>query len=1103
MPAATLTTIVALLGPVAIGDRDAGPSALTPVPGLLARRLLASLATAAGRTRSAQHLIDDVWGDDAPRSPTSALHTQISRLRALLGSGHIEASGAGYRLAGVTTDLAVVVDLAESDDPADLDRAIDWWRGAPGDDLGDGDLADDVRRRADQVRTTLDRRRVTVALARGDHATARSVAESLCQADPLDETAHLDLMRALAAEGRLPDALAVFARLRRALSGELGVDPGAAITAFHAELLNRDGAAPIDATPPATPRRVPAVGLRADTTALVGRDDDVAAILRLVDAHRLVTVQGPGGVGKTRIAQRLGRELSDAGRPVYFVALASVRDDEDVLAAIASTLGVGEVDLGTGARPRIPVGDLEDRLADELRGNDAVVILDNCEQVIDGAAHVVGGLLAGVPDLSVIATSRSPLLLPSEQIYLLPVLDVSENGSAVRLFLDRATAVRPDAVLPRATVAELCRHLDGLPLAIELAAARIRTMTVEEISNRLAERFALLRGADRNAPDRHRTLFAVIEWSWDLLDPAAQDAVRRLCRFPAGFTRDAAGTVSGVEGEALDDTLAALVNQSLLTATESGGRMRYRMLEMVREFGEEMIGRSSTATDQATTLSDDIDRAMWRWARDFAAEVESRSEVAVDIDLFAAIGYEVDNLIWVLRRCVEVTEADPADAEATEAVDTTVTVMTVVSVYWIIRGLHGELSGWGERVLRVLPEPPADLDEIMTRRWQTAILASMAHLVIDRDLRGLAIGRTRLRRLRHPDRTYDDAAEFATACALARSRWGAIRYVVRATSSSNRQVRTMALSLRMNLRENFGQLEGALRDGSAVVDLTREHPNVWMSAMTNLGVGRIYGQRGDWDDAILRFRNGVVELAALHAGDDEMQARSLLVSALIAKNELNSAAAAFDELAGGWDGGADDPHGNPEVASGIVLMKAELCAARGDTGAGAYFRRAAELIVRGHPFPAQDPGAMMLVAGSVCGLCRVGEPDSATRYLELLADGFWSTFGDIGWHDQPQAGTMAMAAGRMLAATQRDSDGARLLALSIRLRPRRDYPSLYDTRRDIAELSGVSVAQWDSLMEASANTARRQVVEEILTVLAPYRSSRPPLTPGEIRRAMR
>lgn len=676
-PTTAQQTVIGLLGPVTVAGVE--------VPGVRARRLLVSLALAGGRARTADRLIGDVWGDTPPKSPHSALHTQISRLRPILGDGTVDGVGNGYRLQGLRTDLDLAHDALADGDTAAIDDAAALWRGTPGDDLGaDDELAQELRRRASALAAQLDDARGQRALAAGDYATARLLAEKRCAQDTLDESAHMLLMRALDGQGRRGEALAVFSRLRRELATELGVDPGPAATALNAELLRPSGS-PQPATPPH--RRGRATGLRAESTPLVGRDDDLRAIVAEVEAHRVVTVLGPGGVGKTRIANAVGNEFAAQGKSVFFVPLASVRVDDDVVAALATALGVGEVDISASGRPRLAVGELADRLADAVRGRPTLLILDNCEQVVDGAARIVADLVAAEPDLSVLTTSRSPLLIAAEQVYPLPVLRVDgADASAVELFMMRARSVRPTAELPADKVAVLCAHLDGLPLAIELAAARIRTMAVDEITARLVARFDLLRSADRTAPDRHRTLHAVIEWSWDLLDDSARTALRRMCRFPAGFSLAAAAQVLGSEGAELDDALDALVNQSMLQVTESAGRVRYRMLEMVREFGEEKLSGSADGEP------DDVDAAMARWARAYARDARERYDRSADRSLIVSMQDETENLVWVLR-CACETDGAPDSL-------TIVTVFPAVAAFWAMRGLHAEVRSWGAAARR-------------------------------------------------------------------------------------------------------------------------------------------------------------------------------------------------------------------------------------------------------------------------------------------------------------------------------------------------------------------------------------------------------------------
>lgn len=1094
------TTIIGLLGPVAVmvaaaPDRyqptSPADTDITVVSGLRAKRLLTSLALAGGRTRSADRLIDDVWGRNPPRSPGSALHTQISRLRPLVDPAAIEASGAGYRLVGCQTDLDIITDLARRDDALSLDVAA-WWRGAAGDDLGGdatGRLDQELAARAAEVADLIDRRGFAIGMRDRDFTAAATIAERRCRADPLDESAHLDLMTALSAAGRTAEAIVVYARLRRALVAELGTEPGAQIAALHEQLLSGTGGP--DPGQPAR-RHGRDSGLFSDTTELIGRDSDVAAIVALLTTHRVVTIQGPGGVGKTRVANRVGHLRVDAGDVVHYVPLAPVRNENDVVAAIASALGIGEAEITATGRPRLTVGDLTDRLLDAMRGRRALLILDNCEQVIDRCARLVGDLLASDPGVRVLVTSRSPLMLPVEQIYPLPILDVASGGAAAELFVARARSVRPGADLPADAVADLCRHLDGLPLAIELAAARLRTMTVDEIAARLTQRFALLRGADRSAPDRHRTLYAVIEWSWDLLDGEARTALRRLCRYPGGFTVAAAAHATGLDGVALDDALASVINQSLLEVTESVGCVRYRMLETVREFGEDKLAANPAE-------SDDVRLGMRDWARGVAGGAVATYGTGVDQNLIGEIAADVENLVWVLRNCVEQLDGThpvdthrvdtrPVDADALDCV---VRVFPVLAGFWLARGLHAEVMAWGTRLLRVLPTPPRVLDDTGLRAaWQATVLAAVAHQVMRRNLRALATGRYYLRILARPGQTYATPTDLLTACALAASPHAALRFIVRGARSLDPTVSTIALLVRMNLRENFGHLDAALGD-ALVLAARAESRDAWLSAMVQVSIGGIHGQQMRWQQALAHYRVGLDRLVRVGAYEEEMATRCYVVVTLIALGEFDDAATELATITDGWTPGDPDPQGGPELAAGMMLACAEYEFARGrHDAASALYGRSATVLRRDHPFAAGDPGVMMMMSVAAVGLMRSGAVDEAVVCLELLTDGVMQTYSTVGWHDSPQAGCMALAAGYVMTADEcTHADAVRLLMLSRRLGARRDYPGLAAVDRDMREIAGLTDAEWDNRFRSVAQLSRRQAVTAVQTILASRRTA--------------
>ncbi|MFE0751536.1 BTAD domain-containing putative transcriptional regulator [Gordonia sp. NPDC058843] len=1062
--------LIGVLGPIAVGSCPVGaesPDRLVDVPGLRARRLLVSLALADGRVRSADRLIDDVWADDPPRSPQSALHTQVSRLRKLLPEGALEGGENGYRLRDSRTDLDVVEKLLADGDRTAHDRARRWWRGVPGDDLGDGSpVVATLSARIRRIEDALDTAQLTAALTEGDFAAARSIAEQRCARDPFDEAAHTALMRALSGEGRAAEALAVFDRLRRRLSTELGMDPGAEVMAAHAEIL-------VAVPPPetSTHRHARAVGLRSATTELIGREADLDTVVGMLDTGRVVTVLGPGGVGKTRVATEIGHRLHADGVPIFFVSLASVRSDEGVIPAIAATLGVGESDLSATGRPRMTPGDLTARLEDVLREQGSVVILDNCEQIVDACARIVAELTAAVPGVRVLSTSRTPLAIAGEQVHPLPVLEAGDADSpAVRLFRARASAVRPDADLPADRVVELCRHLDGLPLAIELAAARIRTMTVEEIADRLGEKFALLRSPDRTTPDRHRTLYAVIEWSWELLDAAGRTALVQLCRFPGGFARSAAEAVTGTTRTVLDDILESLTNQSLLSVTEIDGLARFRMLEMVREFGETRMD-----ADRAVQ----VETAMNTWAREFVSAMRDRAENGDHLRGATGMALEADNLTWILRSACEAAVVTPSDG----LVAVLTTLFPALAYHWTVRGLHGETRAWGARVVSALPRPPTDPTDAERENWQVTAIVGAVHGMMTSDLRILATARFILRALHRAQLTFERASEFVSAVALASNPTRAYRIICRAAeAASDDEVRALALTLRSHLRENRGLVGPALQDSTASGRwLAGSRYASWFQGMRQTSTGSLYGQQGRYSEAAATYRAGIDLLAPLDAVEDVRQIRTVLALTLLADGLPDDARRELALVTGEWDLDTEDPQGNPEVTGPALLGVAELAFVDGapSTEVAAGFRRAARVMLREHPFGVADPAVLMVVCAAVAGLVRSGDVDAAWDLVPQMVKGLDDmTFGP-GWQDLPQAGTVASAFAVLWGADRpTDSGGRRLVELALSLPGRQDYPSLSWARRwALAQVGG------DHEVARHPKVPRHLAVEELQRLL--------------------
>ncbi|WP_405146932.1 winged helix-turn-helix domain-containing protein [Sphaerisporangium sp. NBC_01403] len=723
-----------ILGPLDV--RSPAGEALF-VGGPRPRALLMMLLLEAGRVVGVERLIDGQYGDAPPAGAANAVQAQVSRLRRNLPAGLIEFHGSGYRLAIDPEDVdahrferlaRVGRRLLVSGHPmaaaGPLREALALWRGPALADLSFG-RAQAARLEELRLSAAEDLVEAELALPQG---TQVAEVQRLVAAHPLRERFRGQLMRALHAAGRRAEALAVFAETRRLLAEELGADPSPELAEIHLAILRAE-------TPVPVPRR----GLAAQLTSFVGREPELARIDALRDA-RLITIIGSGGTGKTRLAV----EAAARGRrEVCFADLSPLDSPSADLSSLDSPPGGGDqvpqAVLGalglreTGFRPHA-TSDPVERLVSALAGQELLLVLDNCEHVITAAAVLARRLLGECPGLAVMATSREPLGIAGETLVPLSPLATPPPGSlasaapdypAVRLFADRAAAVRPDFEVRPGNVdavTRICAALDGLPLAIELAAARLRSFTVEEIATRLAEhgRFRLLSRGDRTAAARHQTLRAVVEWSWDLLTPDERALARRFAVFTGGASLAAVEAVC--EGEDAAGLLADLVDKSLV---ETDGD-RYRMLNTIQLFCAERLAEAGER--------ERLRAAHARHFLDLARRADPHLRRAEQLRWLARLSAEHDNLTAALRWSVR------NDAE------TALRLIAALAAYWWLSGRRGHAREAAAELLKEMAGPPEGLEE----EYVMCVAHAVPRALPEHWERAGAIMRSLDRPLRHP-----------------------------------------------------------------------------------------------------------------------------------------------------------------------------------------------------------------------------------------------------------------------------------------------------------------------------------------------------------------
>ncbi|MHA6626014.1 ATP-binding protein [Pseudonocardia sichuanensis] len=1005
-----------------------------PVAGERAQTLLAVLVRHGREGAGDECLAGELWGDVPPANPAKALQVVVSRTRSACAPEVVVRTARGYRL-GLPDDDVDVLRLAglvararaalvggdAAATRAHAQAALELAGGvAPR--AADGPLDEVLACAADhaaQARTLLG-----VALHRsGAHPAALPLLETAVARHPGDEELLAALLGSEAAVRGPGAGLARYESYRRDLVDRLGVEPGEPLRRVHAELLALD--------------RPVRDGLLFDTTSLLGRDADLAALRGLLRGGRVTSIVGAGGLGKTRLAHVLGRE---AVQPVVqFVELVGVTTGEDVVSEVGSVLGVR--DSVSSRRSLTPAqrADVRSRIARHLGQAPALLILDNCEHVVEAVADLVAFLVAATRDLHVLTTSRAPLAIAAEHVYPLAPLGTPD---AAELFRTRARAARPGVALDEHAVADVIARLDGVPLAIELAAVKVRVMSVADVARRLQDRFALLRGGVRGAPDRHQTLLAVIDWSHNLLTDRERRAWRRLSVFHDGFTLAAAEAVLGPEAA---DAVPALVDQSLLAVRESGAGVRFRMLETVREFGRRQLVE---AGEDAEALA-----AHRRWATAYADAARSGLHGPDQVRCMDLLLEEETNLADALRQAL--AEPDPAAV---------VVLYAALTGFWSISGDHSRVVGLVDAVQVALRgwTPPAEL----AGHTRMALAGALNNTVIVDEL-GFDVGElwALLRRLGPGPGPSEVAASVAVTLAVDPADPGGIDARLEALSDG-RDPRTAvkALMWRSHARENAGDVEAAIALTTRALAMAPDEDGPWTRAMLHTQLAQLHAALGRHGEAAGHARRAIPVLERLGVDDDRAQLLSVTAVHALVEGRLEEAERIFTTVDGVGERGMG-------VGSEVVRLvgRAELALARGRTSEGLAFYRAAVTSARELRFPGfpsvngYEPWtvyieAVALTAHALHGGGDAADPDGAD--LDAVVRGKVAALLEPDqFLDHPIVGLALYGVGMwsLRVPACRSAEGAvpvavRLLALAERFAYNRSVPTMsWDRAVDVAE----------------------------------------------------
>ncbi|EXG79545.1 putative ATPase [Cryptosporangium arvum DSM 44712] len=1057
------TVEIGLLGAVEVTVDGASVS----VGGHRLRAAFARLALDAGRMVTVSTLVDAVWGDDPPAGSGNALQSLVSRLRRTLPAGVVESAPAGYRLAVApeSVDVHRFERLAaagrrtlESGDPAGaaetLREALSLWRGPALADIGDAPFRAAVVTRLENARLAAIEDRIDADLALDRHPEVVAELEELTAEHPLRERLHAQLVLALNGASRQADALTAFDRIRRRLADELGVDPGAVLKGAYTTVLGSPGVpAKQSVRMPAAPRPVTTNGartrgnLRPQLTTFVGRRTELAAVADLLAAERLVTLIGPGGAGKTRLAEESGARLTDRNTGgVWMVPLAPIGEGDEVPQAVLTGLGrrqVGLLDTKLSNEASAPQ-DVDAILVKALSAGPTLLVLDNCEHLLEPIAALAHSLLLDCPELRILATSREPLGVPGERLHPVPSLALPPPGRltpaqaarypAVQLLVDRAASVRPGFALTPENVdaiVEICRSLDGMPLALELAAPRLRSLSPEQLAARLGDRFRLLTAGSRTALPRHQTLHAVVAWSWELLTAQEQVLWRRLSQFPGGATVDAAERVCADDdllrpGDVLE-TLASLVDKSLVELVAEAEPPRYRMLETVRAFGAEQL---ETAGETAATRD-----ALLAYFVELVETAEPKLRSPEQRTWANTLTAEYENITAALRWAVDQGRGDPA-----------VRLVAGLAWYWALRGAHAEADRWATAVLPLADQAPP---------VSAAIVTAFAGLT------AASLRSTYEEAKREAERVTELIKPFATApdahpvLVLADS-------IIHFLGDRNDQVQeklervyrhpdpwvsALALFLDANLHENDGDLLVAEQLFESARSAFESIGDRWGRGAVLSSLASIKALRGDHRGAIEALEQARALIYDLNGFDDLPRVLLWLALEWARIGDFERARAYLDESTTHVARLGDDDN----AVGFLGAARSTVLRLTGDlTGAAALLTTEIERY-RAHPYGPPQIYALLL-ADYTYALVAVGEAEQAVDYvLEALSQAAEA-------HDSPVLGGSLDTAAAVALALGDPAGAAQLLGAAALVRglPDLGNPDVVRTRELAAEALGPS-----------------------------------------------